>query len=89
MSPERGLRPRGRATDNDPHRTATRPGRVAGSTVPVVALEYGINSGALGRIKCGHALAGTSASPQLVPSLDLDSADSIGMTFDESSSTEY
>jgi hypothetical protein len=89
MSPERELRPRGRATDNDPHRTATRPGRVAGSTVPVVALRCDINSGAPSLIKCGNALAGTSGSPQFVPSLDIDAADSTGMTFDESSSSDY
>jgi hypothetical protein len=86
--PERGPRPRGRATDNDPHRTATRPGRVAGSTVPDVALEYDINSGAPSPSKCGHALAGTSGPPQSVPSVDINTADSIGMTVDESSSIE-
>jgi hypothetical protein len=72
----------------NPLHTAARPRRVAGSTVPVVALWYDLNSGAPCLIKCGNALAGSGGSPQSVPSVDINTADSIGMTVDESTSTE-
>jgi hypothetical protein len=40
-------------------------------------------------IKSGNAPAGTSGSSPFVPSVDIHTADSIGMAFDESSSTDY
>lgn len=63
--------------------------QVAGNGVPVVARWYDINAGTMTLIQSGNAPAGTSGSSQFMPSVDINTAGSIGMTFDESSSSEY
>jgi hypothetical protein len=63
--------------------------QVAGSSVPVVARWYDINAGAMTLIQSGNAPAGTSGSSQFMPSVNINTAGSIGMTFDESSSSEF
>ncbi len=63
--------------------------QVAGSSVPVVARWYDINAGTMSLIQSGDAPAGTSGSSQFMPSVNINTAGSIGMTFDESSSSEY
>jgi hypothetical protein len=57
--------------------------------VPVVARWYDINASSMGLIQSGNAPAGISGSSQFMPSVNINTAGSIGMTFDESSSSEY
>jgi hypothetical protein len=63
--------------------------QVAGLSVPVVARWYDINTSTMSLIQSGNAPAVTSGSSQFMPSVDINTAGSIGMTFDESSSSEY
>jgi hypothetical protein len=58
-------------------------------SVPVVARWYDINAGTMKLIQSGNAPAGTSGSSQFMPSVNINTAGSIGMTFDESSKNEY
>jgi hypothetical protein len=63
--------------------------QVAGSGVAVVARWYDINASTMSRIQDGNAPAGTSGSSQFMPTVNINTAGSIGMTFDESSSSEF
>ncbi len=63
--------------------------QVAGSSVPVVARWYDINTGTMSLVQSGNAPAGTSGSSQFMPTVDINTAGSIGMTFDESSRSEF
>jgi hypothetical protein len=76
-----------RSVNGVPHLVAAH--QVAGSSVPVVARWYDINTSTMSLIQSGNAPAGTSGSSQFMPSVNINTAGSIGMTFDESSSTEY
>jgi hypothetical protein len=60
-----------------------------GGRVPVVARWYDINTAnGMSLIQSGDAPAGTGGSSQFMPSVDINTAGSIGMTFDESSKSE-
>jgi hypothetical protein len=50
---------------------------------------YDINAGTRSLIQSGNAPAGVSGSTQFMPSVDINTAGSIGMTFDEASTSEY
>jgi hypothetical protein len=63
--------------------------QVAGSSVPVVARWYDINTTTMSLIQSGNAPAGISGSSQFMPSVNINTAGSIGMTFDESSGSEF
>ena len=59
-------------------------------SVPVVARWYDINTAnGMSLIQSGNAPAGASGSSQFMPSVNINTAGSIGMTFDESSSSEF
>jgi hypothetical protein len=63
--------------------------QVAGpSGVAVVARWYDINAGTQTLIQSGNAPAGVSGASTFMPSADINTAGSIGMTFDESASSE-
>jgi hypothetical protein len=63
--------------------------QVAGpSGVAVVARWYDINAGTNTLIQSGNAPAGVSGASTFMPTVDINTAGSIGMTFDESASTE-
>jgi len=50
---------------------------------------YDINPSTMSLVQSGNAPAGVSGSTQFMPSVDINTAGSIGMTFDESSTTEF
>jgi hypothetical protein len=54
-----------------------------------VARWYDINAGTKTLIQHGNAPAGVSGAATFMPSVDINTAGSIGMTFDESASSEF
>jgi hypothetical protein len=59
-------------------------------SVPVVARWYDINTAnGMSLIQSGNAPAGVSGSSQFMPTVNINTAGSIGMTFDESSKNEF
>jgi hypothetical protein len=54
-----------------------------------VARWYDINAGTKKLIQDGNAPAGVSGASTFMPSVDINTAGSIGMTFDESASSEF
>jgi hypothetical protein len=63
--------------------------QVAGpSGVAVVGRWYDINASTKALIQSGNAPAGVSGASTFMPSVDINTAGSIGMTFDESASSE-
>jgi hypothetical protein len=64
--------------------------QVAGpSGTPVVARWYDINASTKVLIQSGNATAGLSGASTFMPSVDINTAGSIGMTFDESAASEF
>jgi hypothetical protein len=63
--------------------------QVAGGSVPVVARWYDINTTTMLLIQSGNAPTGVSGASTFMPSVDINTAGSIGMNFNESASSEF
>jgi hypothetical protein len=63
--------------------------QVAGGSVPVVGRWYDINTSTMSLIQSGNAPTGVSGASTFMPSVDINTAGSIGMNFNESASNEF